>query len=178
LESFLLFQAHVHQPTIFFRRSLLEEVGYLDESLQYAMDCEFYMRVVARHDMHSIARVLGNFRIHAASKTSQDFLGSIQERISANRRYWGRSGKFRRWRYAWAARQQEASAHLHCSYLSLRGDPARAVMHIGRAVALYPPILFGRAVLSQLLQVMIGPERTLAVQRRLSREKGSPGAST
>lgn len=178
LESFLLFKACVPQPTVFFRRFLLDEVGYLDESLQYAMDFEFYMRVVTRHDLHSIARVLANYRIHGASKTSQDFLGSIQERITANRRYWGRSGRFRRWRYAWAARQQEASAHLHCSYRSLRGDPARAVMHIGRAVALYPPILFGHEVLSQLFQVVIGPERTLAVKRWLGRDEESPDAST
>jgi len=178
LESILLFRAHVHQPTIFFRRSLLEEVGYLDESLNYAMDCEFYMRVVGRHDIQCISRVLANFRIHPASKTSQDFLASIQERIAAGRKYWSDPSRIERLRYVRAERRQEASAHLHCSYLHLLRDRRTAVTHIARAVALYPPILFGRAALSQLFQVVIGPKRTAALKGWLGRNPAGSGSST
>lgn len=178
LESFHLFRAHVHQPTIFFRRALLEEVGYLDESLDFAMDVEFYMRVAARHELRHIPRVLASFRIHAASKTSQDFLGSIRERIAVGRRYWGDPGPLRRLRYLCAERQQEAGAHLHCAYLHLGRDCRTAVMHIARAVAVYPPILFGREAMSQLLQVVIGPEHAVALKRWLGRSPGSHGSST
>ena len=178
LESFLLFQAHVHQPTIFFRRPLLDEVGYLDETLQYAMDCEFYMRVAERHDLRYIPGVLANFRIHVASKTSQDFLGSIRERIAIGRRYCGAPGPLRRLRYLCAERQQEAGAHLHCSYLQLGCDRRTAVMHVARAVVLYPPTLFSLEAISQLLQVVIGPKGTVALKRWLGRHPMSRGSST
>ena len=178
LESFHLFRAHVHQPTIFFHRALLEKVGYLDESLNFAMDCEFYMRVVARHDFRYIPRVLANFRIHAASKTSQDFLASIQERIAVGRKFWGASGPLRRLRYLCTERQQEAAAHLHCSYLHLGRDRRTAVMHIARAVALYPPILLGRAAMSLLFQTVIGPKRIAVLKRWLNRQPASRGSLT
>ncbi|MBI2000177.1 MAG: glycosyltransferase [candidate division NC10 bacterium] len=178
LESFHLFRAHVHQPTIFFRRALLEEVGSLDESLDFAMDVEFYMRVAARHDFRYIPGVLANFRIHPASKTSQDFLGSIRERIAVGRRHRGAAGLLRRLRYLWAERQQEAGAHLHCSYLHLGRDHRTALRHIARGVALYPPILFGREATSQLLQVVIGPKGSVALKRWLGRPPARHGSAS
>ena len=177
LESFLLFRACVPQPTTFFRRSLLDEVGYLDESLEYAMDCEFFLRVAARHDLRYIPRVLANYRVHSASKTSKAFLASSREHIAAVRNYWGLAGTLRRHRYYWAARNREANAHLHCSYESLIHDRRTAVAHIAHAVALYPPILFGRDTMSQLLQVVVGPGRVRAAKRRLGLDRAKFGPS-
>ncbi len=178
LESFLLFRACVPQPTAFFRRWLLDEVGFLDESLHYAMDCEFFLRVAARHDLRYIPRVLANYRVHSASKTSRAFLTSSREHIAAVRKYWGLATSLRRQRYLWAARKREANAHLHCSYESLIHDRRTAVAHIAHAVALYPPILVGRDTMSQLLQVVIGPGLTCAAKRRIGRHRARTGPST
>ncbi len=174
LESFLLFRAWVLQPATFFRRSLLDEVGYLDDSFRYAMDIEFFLRVVARHAIHY---VLANYRVHPASKTSQAFLASSQEHLAAVRKYWGASGMLRRQRYFWAARKREANAHLHCSYLNLVDDRRTAGIHIARAVALYPPLFLGRAGLSQLLQLVIGRDRAMALKKWLWHNEAGIGPS-
>lgn len=165
LESFLLFRACVPQPATFFLRSLLDQVGFLDDSYHYAMDCEFFLRVVARHNLQYIPRVLAKYRVHSASKTSRAFLTSSREHIAAVRKYWGLADRLRRRRYFWAARKREANALLHCAYESLIHDRRTAVAHIAHAVALYPPILFGREAMSQLLQVVIGPGRASAAKR-------------
>ncbi len=60
----------IAEPTFFFRRRVLEEAGYLDASLSYQMDYEFFLRA-ASHKMKfaNIPRVLAHFRFHPDSKT-------------------------------------------------------------------------------------------------------------
>ncbi|MCX5701464.1 MAG: glycosyltransferase family 2 protein [Candidatus Omnitrophica bacterium] len=62
---------HPVQATVFFRRSVLEEVGYLDEDFHYSMDTEFYCRIGKKFIIALIPEVLGTFRIYPQSKTGQ-----------------------------------------------------------------------------------------------------------
>jgi glycosyltransferase involved in cell wall biosynthesis len=55
------------QPTFFFRRSVLEQVGFLDLSLRQAMDYDFILRVGLELKIRKIATVLGSFRTHSGS---------------------------------------------------------------------------------------------------------------
>ena len=60
----------IGQPASFFRRDLLARFGYLDESLRYVMDWEFWLRVAsggARFE--HIPVELAQYRYHGASKT-------------------------------------------------------------------------------------------------------------
>ncbi len=59
------------QPTVFFRKSVLEEVGYLNEDLDYSMDTEFYCRIGKKFKIALIPKILGNFRIYPQSKSGQ-----------------------------------------------------------------------------------------------------------
>jgi glycosyltransferase involved in cell wall biosynthesis len=59
------------QPSTFFRINLLKEVGYLDESLHYSFDHEFFLRILRKYGMPKIIpEPLSRFRIHSSSKTS------------------------------------------------------------------------------------------------------------
>jgi len=54
----------------FWRRDLFERYGYLDESLHYAMDREFFLRLgLAGSRFTLVNDFLGCFRYHSASKT-------------------------------------------------------------------------------------------------------------
>jgi hypothetical protein len=57
------------QPTNFFRRGALAEVGYLDTSLHYVMDWELYLRLGLSHRIANVDAVWANFRECAGTKT-------------------------------------------------------------------------------------------------------------
>jgi glycosyltransferase involved in cell wall biosynthesis len=69
----LLAENFISQPSTFWRRSLHEEIGYLNEDEHYVMDYEFWLRAGARHPAGVIDGYLANFRMYDESKS-----GSLQ----------------------------------------------------------------------------------------------------
>ena len=71
--EFILRYHHVlYIPTTatFFRRRVFDENNWLSESLQYAMDLEFFIRLSAQgYRFKHIPEVLAEFRLHPDSKT-------------------------------------------------------------------------------------------------------------
>ncbi len=57
------------QPTVFFRRKVLKEVGYLDENLHYVMDYDYWIRIGRKFEIRKMPGVLANFRMWGTSKT-------------------------------------------------------------------------------------------------------------
>lgn len=55
------------QPTFFFRKSALEEVGYLDPAQRWTMDYDMILRFGRRFPVKKIPRCLGSFRVHPGS---------------------------------------------------------------------------------------------------------------
>jgi glycosyltransferase involved in cell wall biosynthesis len=58
------------QPSVFFRRSVVERHGGLDDNLRYCMDYEYWLRLAHRgvHVAH-LPELLAGSRLHAATKT-------------------------------------------------------------------------------------------------------------
>ena len=68
-------QVYVPQPGHFWRRSLMERVGDVDETLQYSFDLDYLVRcMLAGAKAASTARMVAAFRMHGESKavTMQD----------------------------------------------------------------------------------------------------------
>lgn len=61
----------VPQPTVFFRRELLEKYGYLNTSLQYGLDYEFFIRLSCFLKFDYLDTPLANYRLHSQSKTGE-----------------------------------------------------------------------------------------------------------
>jgi glycosyltransferase involved in cell wall biosynthesis len=59
----------IPQPSAFIRRRVLERVGYLNESLYYFMDWDFWLRSCVEHCIVHVDRPLSTYRLHGASKT-------------------------------------------------------------------------------------------------------------
>ncbi len=60
----------IAQPSVFFKKSLLNKVGYLNIHLRYTMDVDLWNRMYfAGATMHRIDKVLSLFREHPTSKT-------------------------------------------------------------------------------------------------------------
>ena len=57
------------QPTVFIRRSVLQEVGVLDESLRYCMDYDLWFRIARRYAWGHLPEYLACTRFYRKSKT-------------------------------------------------------------------------------------------------------------
>jgi glycosyltransferase involved in cell wall biosynthesis len=79
----------IAQPTVFFRRSLLDRIGYLDESLDYVMDYDFWLRAARETRFVHVDRVLAQFRHHGESKTVAEWPRFFREARRVARRHGG-----------------------------------------------------------------------------------------
>lgn len=68
----LLSRVSVHQPSVFWKRGIHEEIGVLDETLNYVMDYDLWLRIFFRYKTKRVDKMLSIFRIHADSKTYYD----------------------------------------------------------------------------------------------------------
>ncbi len=59
------------QPAVFFRRQVLEKIGYLNEKYDFCLDLEFWIRAARmRCQFQQIKKKLASTRLHDAAKTT------------------------------------------------------------------------------------------------------------
>ncbi|XDD45039.1 glycosyltransferase family 2 protein [Leptospira sp. WS39.C2] len=61
------------QPTVFLKADVLSKVGYLNESLGYCMDYEYWLRISKENSFWFLPEILACTRIHENTKTSQNY---------------------------------------------------------------------------------------------------------
>ncbi|MFV0337663.1 MAG: glycosyltransferase family 2 protein [Chthoniobacterales bacterium] len=59
----------LHQPSVFFRRSVVDEIGFLREDLHYALDYEYWWRMSEFYKFHQIHEILSHQYRQPDSKT-------------------------------------------------------------------------------------------------------------
>lgn len=59
----------ITQNSIYFKRNVISEIGYLNENLIYSMDREYFIRLSKIRSIKHINKVLGEFRLYSNSKT-------------------------------------------------------------------------------------------------------------
>jgi glycosyltransferase involved in cell wall biosynthesis len=80
----------VPQQGFLMRRSLLDRIGYLDDRLQFVMDFEYWTRIAMSGGKgKALHRVVGLFRHHQKSKSSNIQLRRIEERYKIYERIFG-----------------------------------------------------------------------------------------
>ena len=76
------------QPATFFRRSVLEQIGYLDEQFDFCMDLEFWIRAAVKRIMFQSLRVpLAANRLHNDAKTSTQRQKLIEQHLKIVKKY-------------------------------------------------------------------------------------------
>lgn len=82
--------ASFHQPGIFIPMRLVNEVGLLDEEMQYAFDYELYCRLLFIAPVTYLDHPVATYRIHSASKSVSQSHGFLPELYTASKRFWPR----------------------------------------------------------------------------------------
>lgn len=70
----------LHQPAIFFRRSVMETIGLLKEQWHYAMDYEYWWRMAEKYQFHYIPAVFAIQHRQPDSKTIKAWSRVLEER--------------------------------------------------------------------------------------------------
>ncbi len=78
----------VCQPATFWRRSAHESLGYLDETLRYTMDYDWWLRLSGLHRPAILDEPLTAFRIHSASKGGSQFEKQFAEDYQTLCKHW------------------------------------------------------------------------------------------
>jgi glycosyltransferase involved in cell wall biosynthesis len=77
------------QPTTFLRRGVVERVGYLDESLQFCMDYDLWIRLARVATFAYVPEYLATSRLHAETKTLGQRTRAHGEILRIVRRHFG-----------------------------------------------------------------------------------------
>lgn len=78
---------YIPQPSTFWRRVIVEEIGLFDESLRYVMDYDYWLRISKRYRLYYINEYLARFRIYPSSKTWQSVVSQDKEEEKMVQRY-------------------------------------------------------------------------------------------
>ena len=145
----------LHQPAIFFRRSVREQTGFLDESLHYVMDYEYWWRMSEKHRFYHVSEVLAIQHLQPACKTVTAWPRFYKERERAFAAYYnmidgGNPG----------ALERERRHAMSKNYLQLAWSaPARSKTvweNIVRMLGEDPTMLIRPAVLGLLIRAIRG----------------------
>ncbi|MBT8195862.1 MAG: glycosyltransferase [Bacteroidia bacterium] len=63
---------HINQPSTYYRKQVIDKIGNLDESLNYCMDLDWWLKYLLRYDINTVVKIMdiwSIFRIHDDSKT-------------------------------------------------------------------------------------------------------------
>ncbi len=83
----LLVLNYISQPATFWRREVIDEVGYFDETLHYAMEYDYWLRLGRRFRLWFLNAYLASFRVHPTSKAGASASAQFDVELEIARRY-------------------------------------------------------------------------------------------
>lgn len=83
-------RSSVMQNSTFFRRKVLLDVGYLDESFHYTMDHELFIRIAKEYTSYTIDYDLAYFRLWEESKTCSSKINFYKELLRVKKKHHAR----------------------------------------------------------------------------------------
>ena len=127
----------LHQPAIFFRRSVCEEIGLLKESLHYAMDYDYWWRLSEQHRFHYLPKELALQHRQPDSKTMKAWTKVLKEREKIFSQFYGvlgqESSELKKERT-----QTLASHYLLQAYTAVTKNRRAAWFYLGQALQQSP----------------------------------------
>lgn len=83
----LLIENFISQPSVFFKKEILKKVDYIDESLEYAMDYDLWLKFSNYAKPFVLNSFLASFRLHNNSKTGMHYKETFDVGFKVAKRY-------------------------------------------------------------------------------------------
>jgi len=170
LKRLLCSYDHVPQPTVFFRREVLDAVGYLDEDLHLAMDLDYWIRICSRFRAGRVRETLAVMHLHPDAKFVCRYHEGLGEYLHILGKFYSNPelpADIRGFR-----RKAYSSVHLRASvdFVSAR-KRREAVKNLATAVRLHPGCLFDLGTGLHLVRLALG-EKAAQGLMKLGRRPG------
>jgi len=156
LESLLIQKGFIPQPASFFSKAMLEDIGFLNESLRYAMDCDLWIRIAECYMIRHIPKTYASFRIHTGSKTGAELPLMLKEHREVVSKYWGEVNQLLYHKYCILARRSRARVFLQFSFRALSSSRVDTIGLVFKAVVTFPLVMFSRDFISILIRLITG----------------------
>ena len=85
--SLLLITNPISQPSTFWRREVVDNIGLLNTNEHYVMDYEYWLRIGRKYPLSVLDEYLAGFRVYSDSKTSSSFLMSFRQELDVAKKY-------------------------------------------------------------------------------------------
>jgi glycosyltransferase involved in cell wall biosynthesis len=140
LEMLISTENMIPQPAVFLRRIILESVGFLDESLDYVMDFDFWLRVGLAHQVRYLPEKFAFLRLHPDAKSIASLKSFASELVAVYTKFFANDalpGDF-------MEIKQEAMSNIYfraadCSFWGKDLSSARKYAKTSRAFRIWPP---------------------------------------
>ena len=155
LKRLLCSYDHVPQPTVFFRREVLDAVGYLDEDLHLAMDLDYWIRISSRFRAGRVRETLAIMHLHPDAKFVARYHEALSEYLHILGKFYSNPelpADIRGFR-----RKAYSSVHLRASvdFVSAR-KRRQAVKNLIIAVGLHPGCLLDLGTGLHVVRLALG----------------------
>jgi len=77
----------ISQPATFWRKRIVDEIGFLNEEFHIVMDYDYWIRITERYPIIFMDEYLANFRTYPSSKTRQSAINQIDEEFLMIKKY-------------------------------------------------------------------------------------------
>jgi hypothetical protein len=92
----------MHQPSIFWRRAVMDKIGLLNESLHLILDFDYWARIARYFQFENIDAVLSYSHYHEKAKTGDSWAGYRRDLRRNAWRYAGMPWEPDWWRFWWS----------------------------------------------------------------------------
>lgn len=149
-------ECYIAQPSTFMRREVLDDVGYLDPSIYYAMDFDYWLRLGLRHKIAHLPEPLSHFRIHSRSKTMSTHAKNAPDYVHIYEKLFSRQDIPEK--VTSLKRQAMSSAYLKAGlYYHIPGDYRQSRRHMLKGLRYYPLHLSSQWVKRLLVTLLKAP---------------------
>jgi glycosyltransferase involved in cell wall biosynthesis len=147
-EKYLTGRIYLPQPTVFFRREIIEEIGDFDERLNLAMDMDYWVRVFLQFQTAYLPVVLAKARIYPDAKSIANAQKYLDERLYILNKTF--SDEKRNISFFGSVERAEKIKKRSCGYVYFHGGLGyqdrdqfpQAISYIIKGICLYPRNLF------------------------------------
>ena len=71
----------INQPSVFWRKDIIDEFGYFNEKEHLVMDYEYWLRIGKKYKAGFINEYISDFRMYSESKSSQNFKDQFKDEL-------------------------------------------------------------------------------------------------